>query len=338
MRNNVFTYIYTYSRKLYYTNDNQYIQQHLISALKMRITILCLTLLFSLISASAQALSFNVSYWVDSSQNTSIEEAAKQKFLPTPSQFSLPITEPVSWIKIIIKNDTSRKLELFLHHQTPFFSKEIDIFYFSKARTQHYFSYNLENENSENELVGSSLILPVSLTPSETKILYLRNNALFLNIFKLTLETEKTYVQSLINKSFVENIIVAILISLALYNLTLYFFGERKDHLFYSLYLINAGIGLFYMYGSIYHHFNIYDKLLQWLNITAILVAFFLSFYVKYTFNINKNSGWPNKLLNGVIFLSMANLLIALVFGISLAMQLLPIVFMASFLSLLQSV
>ena len=88
------------------------------------------------------------------------------------------------------------------------------------------------------------------------------------------------------------------------------------------------------LYGSIFHNLLLFGAFTQWLNLTAILVPYFLSLTVKYIFDTATTSAVLNRLLNAVILISILDVIVALVFGIGLAIQLLPVVFLVSFVTI----
>jgi len=125
------------------------------------------------------------------------------------------------------------------------------------------------------------------------------------------------------------------IISLALYSLVLRLFGESSGLLYYSLYLLNAGLGLFYLYGSLPQYFNVHSFYVHWLNVTAILVPLFLALFVKSTLKTKQVYRPVDNLLNGVIAFAVTDVVIAITVDLALAMQLATIVFLASFITLI---
>jgi len=111
----------------------------------------------------------------------------------------------------------------------------------------------------------------------------------------------------------------------------IFFYNKRKEFLIYAIYLMNAAIGLSYLYGTIFHNFNIYGSEVYWLNITAILVPLFLALYVQFVFETHKTSKNVHWVFNGVIVLAAIYVAIAIFISVPLAIDLLGILYIASF-------
>jgi len=233
--------------------------------------------------------------------------------------------------KIRLTNHSTIPQVKFLHNNTPFFSHGFKSYLFSNGQLVKQNSYEFNNAAAAKQLYGSTIVQEITLQPLETKILYLRNDPLYAHIFNFEVHDKKSSVQSLVNKNLFPNILISILLSLGLYNLSLYFFGEGKELFYYSLYLINAAIGLMFMYGTVYHNFNIYNDATHYFNLTAILVPFFLSLFIKATLNTQQIDKKIDTMLNAVIVMCVLDVAVALVVGINIAMYIASIIFLVSF-------
>ncbi len=296
----------------------------------MKLLVLIAVLLFSGLVCAQEPVLMTMGYWLDDG-DAPIEQATQAKYTPSVNKFSLLTTKSVSWIKIRLTNHSTTDQVKFLHNNTPFFSHGFKSYLFSNGQLVEEDSYSFSDAAVAKQLYGSTIVHEIQLKPLETKVLYLRNHPLYAHIFNFELHDKKSSVQALVNKNLFPNILIAILLSLGLYNLSLYFFGEGKELFYYSLYLINASIGLMYMYGTVYHNFNVYGDATHYLNITAILVPFFLSLFIKTTLNTQKIDKKIDTMLNAVIVMSVLDVILVFVIGIHLAMYISWLVFFSSF-------
>jgi len=282
----------------------------------------------------SDSVSVSYGYWVEGKQSREIKEIVDFQFKQVEAQFGLSVFDPVVWVKISISNHSQKKLQRYLHSNIPYLSRQIDLYSFSGELKQNEQHYLLEERVVGEQLIGSTLIYDVSLEPDEVKNIFIRNYALYAQVFDFSVHTQRSSSQALINKNLLPNILISILLALALYNLALYFFGEQRGFLFYCLYLLNASVGLFYMYGTVYHNFNIYGASTYWLNVTAILVPLFLSLFSRYALDTRKNSLLVDRMLSVVIIASLLDVFVAIVFGVTIALRLAPVVFLLSFIVL----
>ena len=293
--------------------------------------------MFSLTSVAdvSDHVELSSSYLIPDKADMTAKEVLSHDFVPVLNQFSISVLEPVVWVKLKITNSSVTQQSIFLHNNLVFFSKQINLFTVSNDVVMDESLFQMHGSGSSSQITGSTLIKTLEINPEETVTFLIRNQANYAQVFDFEIHDQASSYQALINKNALANVLVAILLALAFYNLMLYFFGERKELLFYSLYLINASIGLFYMYGSVYQHLNIYSNTVEWMSVTAILVPFFLSLFVKFTFDTAEFSGRVDMLLNSVILFSIFNLGVALFIDRDVAMQLVSVTFVFSFCALM---
>ena len=67
-------------------------------------------------SESVDLRDFQLNYYVDKSQNMSFEEIQKQTFSEGKNRLSLGIHSHITWVKIILKNDTTNSKKLYIHN------------------------------------------------------------------------------------------------------------------------------------------------------------------------------------------------------------------------------
>lgn len=279
---------------------------------------------------------FPMAYLIDEDQELTIEDVTDRRFTPTSSKSSLPAEIPVIWLRMSITNDSLEPQLLQLHNNSAYFSGQIDIYAYSGPERIDQRHYQIDQPNGDLYLTGSTLVYPFELKADESRILYIRvATALATQIIDWDIYDSKQASQALIDKNLAANTVLVILLTLSIYNLILFFYGWRKEYLFYSLYLINAAIGLSYMYGTIYHNFNLYGSLTNWFNLTAIMVPLFLMLFVRHTFDTQTIGGWVERWLKTTIALSLLIVAIALTVDLLLSFKLIIVVFTSSFITLL---
>ena len=274
---------------------------------------------------------FNIDYILDSNNSLSVQEIKNANFKTISSHHSFGNIPDTLWVRIDIQNITEIERNIFLHNDFAYFSKEITIYEFVNDKLLDQNVYNiLEEEN--NKLTGSVLVYPIKFQAKTSKTIYIKTIPIVTQTANLKIYDEKSHTLALINKSLISNTIIIILLSLAFYNIFLYIFNRKKELIYYSLYLINASIGLSYMYGSIFHNFRIYGEAVYWVNITAILVSGFLALFIKSIFNFKQTNKHLNTLLNSIIILVALDVLIALFIDLVLSIDLVAFVYLYSFI------
>ena len=289
-------------------------------------------ILFNLTLGISYAQDFKVSYYYDKSNSLKLKDIKNKLFLNIPKQYSLSIEKNIVWYKVDINNNSSLNKKLFLHNNFGYMSKEIELYESFNNKIINKEIYNLFDKNIGKKLRGKTIVYPINLNANSIKTIYIKNTSLVHQILGIEIYDEKQSIQNSISQSFYGNIIVTILFTLALYNLMLYIFIKRKEFAFYSLYLLNCGIGLFYMYGSVFQNLNLYGEEIYLFNITAIFVTLFLALFIKYLFDIDKQNKKLNIALNSFIVLVSIDILLALFVDLYMAMKLLEFIYMASFI------
>jgi len=274
---------------------------------------------------------FEIQYYIDKDNSMRLVEIKDVAFSPISSVNAFNGKVGILWYKIELINKTKLNKKLYLHNDLAYFSKAITIYEIKNNSLKNQFFYNIMDCKESNKLVGSTLIHPIDIKSNSSLTLYVKNEAMVSSIVDFNIYDKKNSMDSLTNKTFLSNIIIAILISLAAYNLMFYFFNRRKEFLYYSIYLINASLGLMYMYGTIFNNFHLYGKLTYYFNITMILVPLFLVLFLKTTFDINKLNSTLNKFFTTVIGIAIITIFIALFVDLILAVEIGKINFIYSF-------
>jgi len=279
--------------------------------------------------ANNKLQSFSLAFLHDKNSNLSIDEVINKKFTLIPGQNSLSIHHDTVWYKVTLPSSVKHS-QLNLHNELAYLSDHIEIYELIE-KTIVKNSFYLLDGNVANKMTGSTLVYPFSTSPNKTKTIFIKNKALIHQLIDIEIYDKKNSTQALINKNYFSNFIISCLFALALYNAMIFFYNKRKEFLIYAIYLLNAAIGLSYLYGTIFHNFNIYGSAVYWLNITAILVPLFLAMFVQLVFETHKTSRKIHLVFNSVIVLAAIYVAIAIFISLPLAMDLLDILYVASF-------
>ena len=282
--------------------------------------------------APTQFDNFTIEYLEDTAISYKIDDIKKMQFKNISNKNGFGSKLGSVWYRLKIHNTTELSKTIFLHNNFAYYSKEIFIYLFERDKLLDQNKFNILEGQSNKNLIGSMIRYPLTLSPSQEITIYIKNIPMVNSLFDLRVYDEKRSLKAMTNSTYYSNIIIFIVITLSFYNMMLYLFNKRKEFMFYSLYLFNAALGFFYMYGSVFNHFYLYGKSTQWLNLTAILVSFFLALFLKYTFETSKISRKFDLLLNILIAFVFLNITLALVAGLGFAMEILKLLFFYSFI------
>lgn len=257
------------------------------------------------------------------------QQAIQAVFTPVNNTFNLSISEPIVWLKITTTNKTDKKQSVTLFNHFAYLSEQATL-YDSRDLTTSIANFNTHSV-SNNNFIANIWLHTIELEGNQSKIFYLRNHSIISQIYKFSLHRTNVIAKQLATHNVLCVSIIAVLLTLAFYNLALYIYGKSKVFLFYFLYLLNGAIGLAYFYGLFFQFSESYRHWLNWLNLTAIMVPAFLVFYTKYSLEVKKHSFAANNLLTTVVIVCLLNLSIAFIFGIGVGMKLVPLSFLFSF-------
>ncbi len=274
---------------------------------------------------------FDISYIIDKNSSYTIEQIKDIEFQNISNRHAFSGKIGTTWYKIDLKNITEVQKEVFLHNTFAYFSKEIDIFEFSKDKQVNQERYNILEHKSSNRLIGSTLVYEIMIPSNSETTIYIKNTPMVSSLFNLNIYDKKLSIEALTNEPFYSIIIVSIMLTLAFYNATLYFFNRRKEFLLYALYMITPAIGLMYKYGLLFNHFHLYGEKTYWFNLTAILMTAFLVLFLKQVLDTKEMDKKINYLLNSVLYLVVINVAIALVVNLTFAIEIFKFIFLYTF-------
>jgi len=278
---------------------------------------------------------FSIGYLYDDNNSLKIEDVINRDFIKTTNRVSHGINHDVTWYKIEIKNTTNMPKTINLHNDFAYMYKSVSIFEFMEKSQIDQNIYNLADEDIGTKLSGSSLVYTVILPKNGTSTVYIKNHTLSYQVANFNIYDEHHSIEALIGKNFYSNIVLAILFIIATYNVILFFFTKRREFIFYSLYLYNAFLGLFYLYGTTFHNFSLYSSKIHWLNLTAVLVSPLFVLFVKTIFDTQKTEKKIDKILNSVIYFSILYIATAIFVNFDFTMKIVGILFLYTFIVLI---
>ena len=271
---------------------------------------------------------FEILYFKDKNASYTVDTLNNVKFKPILNTHSFSGKTGTIWYKLELHNLTEYKKTVILHSNFAYYSKEITIYeYYNKSLIKRN-SFDILKKDPFNDLTGSTLLYDVSVDPKSTLTIYIKNKPMVSNLFSLKIYNKKSSQEALIRESFYSIIIIAIMFTLAFYNMTLYLFNRRKEFLLYALYLITPALGLMYKYGIIFSYFSLYGESSYWFNLTAIFMPAFLILFIKQLLNTKIMAKKIDYMLNSILILSGLNILFAIFIDLTFAMEAFKIMFL----------
>ena len=270
---------------------------------------------------------FTLSYFIDKNGSSTLEEMQNRDFSLVDSTHSFSGKIESIWYKVHFKNSTSIDKTIFLHNKYAYYSKEIDIFELSNNVLYDQHRYNILKDSGSNKLFGATLVHEITIGPKQSVDVFIRSKPMVSNLFNLSIYGQKSSINAIIYEQLYSIMIVSIMLTLALYNASLYLFNRRKEFLLYALYMLTPSIGLLYKYGIVFSHFQLYGEMTYWLNLTAILMPAFLIIFLKQLLQTHKMEKKIDYLLNGILVIIALNILTAFVIDLTFAMELFKMMF-----------
>jgi len=258
---------------------------------------------------------------------SSIQQLETLAFTPTTHVAN----NTVAWIKLTVHNHTDKKQNVMLLNHLAYLSEKVTLFD-GKYLQKPLATYNAYSPVDNEQFIANIWQQTFELTPNQTRIFYLRNQTIVSQVHKFSLHHVNDTAKVLASHNMFATAIIAVLLALAFYNLTLFCYGESKALLYYFIYLLNGGIGLAYMYGLLFQFSDNYRHWLSWFNLTAIMVPAFLALFTQFALDIKKHSSTANKLLIAVIAVCLINFAIAIIFGLATGMKFITVSFLFSFI------
>jgi len=273
---------------------------------------------------------FKLSYIEDKNSSYTISQLQNMQLKPISNRHGISGKTGPTWYRLTLKNVTDIEQKLFLHNSFAYYSKEITIFEFANHKLLDQNIYNILSDKSVNPLIGSTLVYKFFIAAHSQTTLYIKNVPMVSNLFNLNLYNERASLEALFSQSFYSLVVISIMLTLAFYNATLYFFNRRKEFLLYALYIVTPAIGLMYKYGIIFSYFHLYGESTYLFNITAIIMPAFLILFIQQVLNTKEMHRSINYMLNTIIVIIILNISLAVFHDLTIAMEVFKLMFIAT--------
>ena len=245
---------------------------------------------------------FKLNYFVDTSGNMPLKEVKDQNFIEGENRLSLGINAHVTWIKIVLKNETQNLQKLYIHNIYAFHASSIH-YYELNSNEQVIQELNFEPRNNVNTdlMDGAVAALKVMLEPNDKKVIYMRSHFLAYQMIDLKILNDKQAKVNLIGEHMPIVILMSILLTLSGYYVVLFLASRHEEYIYYALYLLSSSIFIGYSYGMLTHYFHIYGMFSLYLNATVLISPLFLALFIKVIFNTKMKHSVENMLLNTIV-------------------------------------
>lgn len=246
---------------------------------------------------------FQMGYFIDESENMPFDQVQKQHFIEGSNNLSLGTSADVTWVKIILVNDTDSIKKLFLHNAVAYHAESIHFYEVENNTLINDIRFGPRHYLNTENMDGAEALYAVNLKPGQTKSIYMQSYFLAYQLIELSIYDQKASTEDLVHRYMPIVILFSILATLALYYFILYISAGYKEYIYYSLYLLSSSVFLAYSYGMASHYFHLYGTLALKLNALAIVSPIFLALFIKSIFKTKVNYPLQNKFINSIIVL-----------------------------------
>ena len=246
---------------------------------------------------------FKMGYFIDKSQELTLPDIYTQTFTSSNNRLSLGTDADVTWVKILIKNETGTTKKLYLHNAVTYFSADTRFYEVKDNLLLKSIRYEPINHYNTDKMKGAEAVFSFTLAPQEQKNIYIRSNFLAYQLIDLNIYDADHSLDDLMGKFMPIIVLVSILATLLSYYFVLFIFSRHKEYLYYALYLFTATLYLSYAYGMLSHYYHLHGEWALRLMSLIILFPVFLSLFVKAVFNTPEDYKRENRYLNSIIFI-----------------------------------
>ena len=241
---------------------------------------------------------FTINYFVDHEGHMCLSEVLEQTFQTGPNRLSLGINAHVTWVKLLLQNNTEITQTLHIQNRYTYHASEITYYAFDKKeKLVRSITFKPREKLNTDKMDGAISTFKVTIPPGERRMVLMHSKFQAYQMIDLKIFDAKHAIQNLVHEFMWVLVLSSILFTLAGYYLILYLLSRHIEYLYYSLYLIVSSVFISYSYGMFTHYFHLYGKITLYLNATVILAPIFLVLFVRSVFNTNKKHPIEEKLL-----------------------------------------
>ncbi len=276
-------------------------------------------------SNNTKITDFKMSYYVDVTESMPFKEILTQTFKESSNKITLGKKANVTWVKILIKNTTQTKRRIYIHNPFAYSAKKIEFYALLNNQLVQSELFDLNTQDGSSKMYGANAIFDIELTPLQTKTIYMKSNTFAYQYFALNIYDEKESKEALVNDRIDIAFLVGLLLSLAIYNMLIYFSSGYKENLYYSLFLSSASIWISLLYGLTASLFNIYGESAYQIHSVATTLAIFLVLFLMNLFETKEKYTTEHKFLISVALLYLGDMFLGF-FNIFKAMEIFSLI------------
>lgn len=167
-------------------------------------------------------------------------------FLPSKTELpSLKISNPVLWLKMVVKNK-STQANIPVTMGTTIIDS-FDIYYFDNTAKK---MIHLEPESSDAGYFSpKETVINCDIPPDSAKTLYIRIQSNSPSVIPIEIYSENRYWETYSSKNTGFGIFIGIVLIMAFYNLLLYFLINDKSYLYYVSYVVFLSLSQAILHG-----------------------------------------------------------------------------------------
>lgn len=240
---------------------------------------------------------YQMGYFIDQSEEMTLQEVQQQEFTLSPNTVSLGTTAKTTWAKIELQNNSNDSISVFLHHPYAYHNKSIALHQIVEGNLIRSQSMDMDNKDSLIWMFKGSAAYNISLLPQQHTTLYVRSVSFSHQWFALNLYGEEQSRRVLLGQFTEIAILVGMLLALIVYNLSLFAFSAQREHLFYALYLISGGFWAALSYGLLADLFEVYGSITVNWHISLGAMPVFLLLFMMEIFETKKKYPIEHKAL-----------------------------------------
>ncbi|MEP0073478.1 MAG: diguanylate cyclase [Marinomonas sp.] len=223
-----------------------------------------------------------MSYFVDISEEMTLEDVQQQTFTPSTNSVSLGSKAKTTWAKIELQNTTKTIITAFLHHPYAYHNKSVVLYEVVDGRLANTRILDMDDPASLTWMLKGVAAYDVHLPPKQHTTLYIKSVSFSHQWFSLDLYGEEQSRRALLGQYTEIALLVGMLLALIIYNLSLFAFSAQKEHLFYALYLISGGFWSALSYGLLADLFEVYGSVtINWHISLGAMPVFLLLFMME---------------------------------------------------------
>lgn len=232
-----------------------------------------------------------------------------------PARHTLGYTWDKKWFIFHINNATDSAIDRLLLLDDGFMFDEVVFYHVVNGKVVKVVRDGVKVPASAKEIFFSGAVTKVHLPANTSAEIYISTKTKSTTIISLRLMSyEEFYKSSMFRNLFLGGISAA-LISIALYNLFLFFSLRLIEYIYYVLYVTSAIVFFQAQTGFMNEFYGIYGDSRTWMFISVYFMGIFLMLFSQQVLDTKNNLRFMHELLNIIIFLNIIGVVAALIFG-----------------------